>query len=98
MPENMAVRIPGARIVGVECDRDACFWRHKDCVAQSTIQWFAVDLDHLKRVPMQVHRVRHAGLIDKLERDSLTLLDLDLGLLAAWFCEIENDPVDRPLV
>ena len=71
MPKD--VQIPGTSIVCIEHDGYARLCRHKDGIAESSIQRFAVDLDHLKGMSVQVHRVRHAGLIDKLQRDSLTV-------------------------
>ena len=92
------MNVPGAGIVGVKCNRDARPGWYKDGVAESAVQRFAIDLDHLKRVPVQVHGVRHAGLIDELERDPLTRLDPHLGFLAAGICGVKDDAVDGPLV
>src|SRR5271155_3880410 len=98
MPKDMAMNVPDAGIVGVEGNRDARPGWHKDGVAESPLKRFAVDLDHLKRVPVQVHGVRHAGLIDELERDSLTALDPHLGFLAAGMCGVKDNAVDGPRV
>ena len=92
------MNVPGAGIVGVKCNRDARPGWYKDGVAEGPLQRFAVDLDYLKRVPVQVHGVRHAGLIDELERDPLTGLDPHLGILAAGTCGVKDDAVDGPSV
>src|SRR5580700_2831541 len=98
MPKDVAVCIPGTGIVCIECDCDARLWRHKDGVAESPIQRLAIDFDHLKRVSMQVHWMRHTSFINELQRDPLTALYLHLSFLAAWMFDIEDNTIDGPLI
>src|ERR1700733_3808764 len=98
MPENVTMHVPNARIIRVKRDGNASSWRHKDGVAESAFQRFAADLDHLKRVTVQMHRVRHRGFIDEVQRDSLTLLYIYLWLLSARLLYIKDNAVDRPII
>ena len=64
-----------------------------DGIAESALQRFAVDVDHLKRVSVQMHGMRHGGLVDELQGDTLTGLDLHLGFLAAGFAVSKTMPL-----
>src|ERR1700733_8118326 len=98
MPKNVAMPVPGPGIVGIEYDGDAGFARHQDGVAERSIEQFAVDLSHLKRVTVKVHGVRHGGFVDELQRHPLTGLYPHLGRLTARLCRIEDDAVYGPFV
>src|SRR6516162_4017835 len=73
--EQMAMQRPKPGIVGVEGDHDPAPRRDQHRVAHRAGKALAVDLDHLKFVPVQVHRVLHPRLVDEDKLDALALCD-----------------------
>ena len=68
----MAVESPNPGIVGVEpCGDFRAGW-HDDRIPECTQNFFAVDFQDLKVVPVQVHRVRHASAIAEINLHALT--------------------------
>ncbi len=67
----MAMKRPKPGIVGIEGDDDPAAGRDQHGVAHRAGKALAVDLDDLKFVPVQVHRVRHPRLVDEDELDAL---------------------------
>src|SRR6516225_10319639 len=67
--EQMAMDCPKPGGVGVEGDHDPAPRRHQHGVAHRAGKALAVDFDHLKFMPVQVHRMRHRRLVDEDEFD-----------------------------
>src|SRR6266404_1789351 len=62
--ENMpnlvvAVERPSSRVVGVERDSDTTHRHDQNGVANRALDRPAIDRDHLERMAMQMHRMRH---------------------------------------
>src|SRR5947207_12249882 len=63
--EQMAMKRPGSRgVIGIKGDDDATPGRDEHSVAHCAGEPVTVDLDDLELVAVQMHRVRHSGLID----------------------------------
>src|SRR5208337_4585236 len=71
--EVVTVEGPSAWIVRVERDRYGRHGGNRDRVAHRAANWVAVDADHLKMVPVQMHRVRHHRHIEYGDLDALAL-------------------------
>ena len=54
---------PAAGIVRIEGDGNSPERRHQDRVADRTREALLIEPDHLKAVAMQMHRMRHHGLV-----------------------------------
>jgi len=61
--EQMAMKCPVSGIVAIEGNDDLFARRNQHGVTPCTIQAFTSDLDDLICMPVQVHRLRHAGTV-----------------------------------
>ena len=93
MIEQVAVQRPIAWIVGVEGHGHAAIRGDQDGVAHRAGEAIAVDVDHLKLVPVQMHRMGHRRLVDEHELDPLALRDGQGRNVL-----VPDDIVDRPYV
>jgi hypothetical protein len=91
MVEKMTVEGPGARIIGVEGDGDPATRSDQHRVAYCPGEAPPVNLDDLKLVTVQVHRVRHPGLVYEDQLDALASGDRQWRNLRGPY-----DIVDRP--
>jgi hypothetical protein len=66
---------PQSWIVRIECHDDTRLWRHQHGVAHRAGETLAVDLDHLKLVSVQMHRVGHGRPVLEHQLNALTLGD-----------------------
>src|SRR5262249_16367102 len=73
--EQMAMDCPKPGIISVEGDHNPAPRRHQHGVAHRAGKALAVDLDHLKFVSVQVHRMLHRRLVDEDELAALALGD-----------------------
>jgi hypothetical protein len=71
----MTVEGPKSWIIGVKSDHDAPARWHQYGIAHGAGKALAVDLDDLEFVTVQVHRMRHAGLVDEDQLDPLAIRD-----------------------
>src|ERR1700731_1340725 len=67
MVEVMAVERPSSRIIGVESDPGTAHRRNQNSVANGPLDRPAVDRDHLKRMPVQMHWMHHHRAIDQID-------------------------------
>src|SRR5215475_9931419 len=72
----MAMHWPDSDIVRVKGDGHFRTWRNRECIAQCSGYLFAVNFHNLEVVPMQMHRMSHAGWISEGNSDALTALDI----------------------
>jgi hypothetical protein len=71
MVEVVAVKRPSPRIVGIECDSNTAHRHDENCVADCTVDLPPVDRNHLERVAVQMHGMRHHRAIDEIDLDAL---------------------------
>ncbi len=98
MPKNMTVDKPQAGIIGIEFHRNAISTWHQHGVPEGAVEPAIIDGDHLKRVSVKMHRMRHGRFIDELQSHSLPGLDSHLGLLASGIIHVKRLTIDEPLV
>jgi len=73
--EEMAVERPESWIIGVERYDDPAAGRHQHGVAHRPGEAFAIDLNDLKLMPVQVHGMRHRGAVGEDELDPFALCE-----------------------
>jgi hypothetical protein len=59
----MTMNRPGARVIGIKGDDDTPAGRHQDGVAHRARKSLPVDFDNLEFMTVQMHRMRHTGLV-----------------------------------
>src|SRR6476660_8539918 len=71
--EQMAVHRPPPRIFGVERHDHPTSGGDQNRIAHRSPEALAVDLHHLKLMPVQMHRMGHWRLVDENKLDTLAL-------------------------
>src|SRR6516162_1902783 len=87
----MTMEGPGAGIIGVKGDDHSAIWCDQHSVTYCSGKALPVNLDDLKLVTMQVHRVRHPRLVHEDQLDALAFGDRQRRNV--WG---PRDIVDRP--
>ena len=84
---------PPSRIVGIESHDHGGFRRHQHRVPHGAGKTLAIDRDNLEGMPVQMHGMRHHGLIGEHKLHSFALGDLEGRDIL-----VPNHIVERPLV
>jgi hypothetical protein len=91
--QEVAMKRPPSWIVGIESHDHGGFRRHQHGVPHGAPKTNAVNRDNLEGMPMQMHGMRHHGLICEHKLHSFALGDHE-----GWDILVPNHIVDRPLV
>src|ERR1700739_861993 len=76
MVQDMAMKSPDPRIVGVENHFDGRFRRYYHGVAQCALDFSPINLRYLDIVTMQMHRMSHPRIVPEYDFDPLAFLDI----------------------